>query len=151
MLFLPLMAIAFTSCNDDDDNNNPQVTISFDFKNGVSDGSTVYVVQPDTLYLTGINVKAVRPNHVATAVGPVSYWLNGYPQGTVYLPPYGVAINSDQLDLGTYTLTAQMGIAEEGCSLATALTSVKISVVADSTDIPTDATSTQSLVEFGLK
>lgn len=137
LLALPLLTLVW-SCGDDDD-NLPQVDISFNFANATVSNGTVYVVKPDTLVLDGVLVKATRPGHVATCVGPVNYWLDGYPQGSTFLDPFGLDIYTENLDLGIHTLTANMGIAEEGCSLATAVASIKIAVVADSTSIPVPA------------
>lgn len=138
MLALPLMAIAVSSCSDDD-KDLPQVKIGFTYSNGVVSDGQVYVVQPDTLSVDSISVTAVRAGHVAACVGPVNYWLDGYPQGSSFIAPFGISILSGDLELGTHTLTVNMGIAEEGYALATAVTSIKINVVADSADIPSSA------------
>ncbi len=130
---LPLL-IGMAACDDDD--NLPQVDISFNFSNATVSNGTVYVVSPDTLIVEGITVRPTRPNHVATCVGPVNYWLDGVPVYTTFLAPYGVKIPTEDLTPGSYTLTANMGIAEEGATLATAVTQVKIVVVADQTEIP---------------
>lgn len=130
---LPLL-MSMAACDDDD--NLPQVDISFEFSNATVSNGTVYVAQPDTLIVEGITVTPTRPNHVATCVGPVNYWLNGAPIYTTFIAPYGVKIPTDDLTPGTYTLTANMGIAEEGATLATAVTQVKIAVVADASEIP---------------
>lgn len=136
-LALPLLAF-MAACNDDDD--TPQVEISFTYSGAVVSDGAVYVVKPDTLVVESVNVVPVRQGHKATCTGPVNYWLNGYPLATSFIAPYGVRIPTDGLDVGAYKLSANMGIAEEGYALATALVSVQINVVADSTDIPQPAT-----------
>lgn len=130
---LPLL-IGMAAC--DDDGDLPQVDINFNFSNAIVSDGTVYVVSPDTLVVEGITVKPTRPNHVATCVGPVNYWLNGVPVYTTFVAPFGVEIPTEDLTPGAYTLTANMGIAEEGATLATAVTQVKIVVVTDQTEIP---------------
>ncbi|MCM1292151.1 MAG: hypothetical protein NC111_00315 [Bacteroides sp.] len=138
LLALPLM-FAAVSCHDDDD-DMPQVKISLNYENGAVNGSNVYVVKPDTLVIESVNVTAVRPGHVATCVGPVNYWLSGYPIGTSFIAPFGARIATNDLEVGQYSLTLTMGIAEEGYSLATAMASVMVNVVADANDIPVPAT-----------
>lgn len=134
-LFLMLPMLAFLpACDDDDD--MPQVNISFSYSGGVVADGLVYVVKPDTLVVESINVVPVRQGHKAICTGPVNYWLDGYPIATSFISPFGVRIPTDGLEIGTHTLSANMGIAEEGYSLATAMVSMKISVVADTDDIP---------------
>lgn len=135
LLALPLMALAFTACDSDDD--NPNVEISYSFKNAVVVDDQVYAVQTDTFFIESINVKAVRPGKKATVAGAVNYWLDGIPVGTAFFAPYKLAILTEELPVGTHTLTANMGIAEEGCQLATAVVSMRFNVVADAADIPT--------------
>ena len=141
LLALPLMAFFATSC-DDDDNSLPQVDINFSYANAVVSSNEVYVVQPDTFVVESINVTASRPDHVATCVGPVNYWLDGYALGSTFVAPFGISIPTDNLTLGRHTLTVNMGIAEEGSALATAVSAITFNVVADSTDIPVPAAGT---------
>lgn len=142
LLALPMMAFV-ASCSDDDD-NLPQVDINFTYQNAVVASGEVYVVQPDTFAIESINVTASRPNHVATCVGPVNYWLDGYALGSTFVAPFGIRIPTDALSLGRHTLTINMGIAEEGSALATAVSSVSFNVVADEADIPVPAAGTQT-------
>lgn len=79
-LVLPVLAFVASSCDDDDD--TPQVEISFTYRNGVVAENSVYAVQPDTLVIESINVKAVREGHKAIATPPVNFWLDGVPGGT---------------------------------------------------------------------
>ena len=152
LLALPMMALALTSCDDSDD-DNPQVKIDFSYSGAVISESQVYVVQPDTLCIDSIGVSAVRPGHKAMCVGPVNYWIDGVPVGSNFLPPFGICIKSADLSVGSHTLTAQIGIAEEGYALSTAVTSIRINVVADEADIPVPAggTRTSMPVEFALQ
>ncbi|MBD5297796.1 MAG: hypothetical protein HDR89_04055 [Bacteroides sp.] len=152
LIALPLMAAAITACSDSDD-DYPQVTIGFSYTGGVVSENQVYVVQPDTLYVDSIAVTAVREGHKATCVGPVNYWLDGRPVGTSFYMPFGIAIPSDALKVGSHTLTAQIGIAEEGYPLSMAVTNVRINVVSDQSEIPVPAegTRTSMPVEFSLQ
>jgi len=133
LMALPVV-VGLSSCGDDDD--MPQVNISFTYENGAVVDGQVYVVRPDTLIIASVNVTAIRPNHVAACVGPVNYWLDGRPIGSTFIAPFGIGIPSEAIELGQHTLSVNMGVAEEGYSLATAMTSIKINVVDDSADIP---------------
>lgn len=135
LFVLPLLGIA-VSC---DDNDLPDVNISFDYTNGTVVNNMVYVVQPDTLYIDAINVTPVNSSKQAIVVAPVNYWLDGYPCGLSNVQPFAFAIPTDQLSIGQHTLTVNMHIAQEGAALASMVGSIKINVVADSTDIPTSA------------
>lgn len=137
LLALPLLALAFTACDNDDD--NPNVEISYSFKNAVVVDEQVYTVQPDTFFIESINVKAVRPGKKATIAGAVNYWLDGIPVGTAFFAPYSLAIPTKDLPVGPHTVTANMGIAEEGCQLATAVAAMRFNIVADESDIPTSS------------
>lgn len=132
---LPVMAV-LPSCNDDD---MPQVNISFSCENGTVVDNQAYVVQPDTFFITSINVTPVRSGHKAMCVGPVNYWIDGHPVGTSFEAPYGIEIPSEALSVGRHTLSVNMGIAEEGYTLATAMTSTSLNVVTDASDIPVPA------------
>lgn len=133
-LVLPVLAFVASSCDDDDD--TPQVEISFTYRNGVVAENSVYAVQPDTLVIESINVKAVREGHKAIATPPVNFWLDGVPVGTSFVAPYSIAFPTEKLALGRHALDVSMGIAEEGYALSTAVARVYINVVADEADIP---------------
>lgn len=151
LLALPLLAIAVSSC--DSDKDLPQVKIGFTYTNAVVSDGRVYVVQPDTLYIDSISVVPLSPGHVAACVGPVNYWLDGYPLGASFMPPFGIGIPTGSLMVGTHTLTVNMEIAEEGYALATAVSAIRFNVVADSTDIPSSATglSNEMPVDFSFE
>lgn len=142
LLVLPMMAF-IASCSDDD-NELPQVDINFSYENAVVSSNEVYVVQPDTFVIESINVTATRPNHVATCVGPVNYWLDGHALGSTFVAPFGISIPTESLSLGRHTLTVNMGIAEEGSSLGTAVSAITFNVVADASDIPVPAAGMQT-------
>ena len=130
---LPLLGIV-SSCNDE--SNLPDVDININFDNGIISESQVYVVKPDTLFITGITVEAVNPNHDAMVAGLVKYHLDGFYPGFVAYPNEKVAIPTKDLREGPHVLTAEMNIAEEGCELARAFVSVKFNVVNAEADIP---------------
>lgn len=136
LLFSFPMLVFMTSCSDDD--NLPNVDIDIHFENGIVADSEVYVVKPNTLYITGISVKAVNPNHNAMVAGLVTYHVDGFYPGFVASPYEKVAIDTEELPVGTHILSAEMNIAEEECELARAFVAVKFKVVEDESEIPGD-------------
>lgn len=134
LLALPLLAI--TACSSDDD--KPQVNVDLSYGNSTVANNEVYVVKPDTFKVTSVKVTPVREGHKATN-GPVSYFLNGVPLGTNPVQPFGIAIPTDDMETGAYSLQLSMPILEEGCELANGLVSVTVNVVASADDIPSAA------------
>ena len=133
LMALPLLCF-LSSCNDED--SLPNVDIDVHYSNGIVSQSQVYVVKPDTLYIEGVTVEAVNPNHDAAVVGLVTYRIDGFMPGIVAYPNERVAILTENMPLGTHILTAEMGIAEEGCALSRAFVSVAFHVVSDESEIP---------------
>lgn len=116
------------------------MTLQFTYGDAVKVvNSDLYVVKGDIFSIDAITCKPVRPNGVAIITGPVNYWLNDAPYGTAFQSPFGVTIPTDVLPLGRYQLTIQMGLAEEGCALGTAVTSLTFNVVEDADQIPIPA------------
>lgn len=142
LVFL-LLALPFwgmlASC--DNDAELPNVNIDIVFENGIVSGSDVYVVKPNMLYVSGISVEAVNPNHNAMVAGLVTYRVDGIWPGFVASPYDKFSILTEDLSVGPHVLTAEMGIAEEECELARALVAVKFIVVEDESEIPGDPSS----------
>lgn len=133
---LLVSTIALTACHDD--NESPQVNISFTYGENVRVvNSDLYIVKGEDFSVESINCEAVRPNTVAVVTGPVNYWLDGMPLFTTGLAPFKVTFSTTDLVAGRHTLTVQMGIAEEGCALGMGVTQIGFNVVTDATEIPT--------------
>lgn len=138
LLALPMMALV--SCSDDD-TPNVDVTINYDNATVLTNGS-VYVVKGDTLFVDSMYVTAVNKNHNASIVGPVYYSINNIPVARVVMPPYKLAIPTDSMAVGAYSLQFYMDVAEEQCTLGTCAGSVDLNIVNDSTEIPSDVSPT---------
>jgi len=149
LLALPLLA-SFTACSDDDD-NMPDVNLNLTYGNATVVDDEVYVVKPDTFRIDRVEVTAVNPDKKATN-GPVSYFMNAVPLGTNPMPPYGMKLYTGDMEVGTYIIQLLMPIYEEGCELSTAMTQVKVNVVADPADIPSAAVpSTSQEMDYAFK
>lgn len=134
LLTLPLIGWVMTSCSDDD--SLPDVDINFTYTNGTVVESEVYVVKPDTLYVDRITVTAKNTSHKAVIAGYVTYYLDGMMPGYIASPDEPLAIATTDLPVGQHLLTVTMTIAEEKCSLASAVVGVKVNVVENASDIP---------------
>lgn len=71
LLVLPF-ALAFTSCNNDDD--LPDVNIALNFDNAVVNDGALYVVATDTLEITNIVTTPVEGTKAATLANLRFYW-----------------------------------------------------------------------------
>lgn len=138
LIALLLPSIVLTSCNDDDDKNMPDITISLSYgENATAIDHEVYVVQGNDLTITGVYVKANRPGKNAT-IGPVTYSFNGIVVGYNPVAPFGITIPTASLEPGKYSLSLGMSVAELHCELAQAYAQVPVNIVASDTDIPSN-------------
>jgi len=135
LLALPLLA-TLTACHDDDE--LPNVEIDVTYLNGVVVNNQVYVVQGQEFGIQSIVTTAVRAGKNATN-GAVSYWVDNIPIGTTDIQPFAMTLSSKWTEEpGSFYIQYVMPIYEEGCSLATAYSRVKVNVVASADDIPSD-------------
>ena len=131
MLLLPLGFI--TSCSNDDDLPDVNVTATFD--NVVDDAGVLYVVKGDTLKLESLTVKSNDgKNAIITSV---NYSFYNIPPFAVLFAPYSVNFLTDDLASGyVYPLNAAFVIAQEDKSLANATLQYSIAVVDDASALP---------------
>ncbi len=71
LLVLPF-ALAFSSCSNDD--NLPDVNVTLTFDNAVASDGAIYVVKDATLKLTGIETTPVDNSKAATLANVRFYW-----------------------------------------------------------------------------
>lgn len=128
---LPLLGIAY-SC---DDNDKPDVRVNVTSTNAIVDG-TIYVVYPDSLHITGVNVYPAEGVDKATGRGPVFFSFNGLPCGPGNLDgAITIALDSAFVG-GTYLLDMTMDVYQDDRSLATCWATMPVKVLADSTELP---------------
>lgn len=137
LIALPLLCIVAVSCSDD---KTPDVNVMAEYANGVVSNGKVYVVKGDTLIVDSLYVEASNAAHKAMIIGPVSYYLNGYPVLRVIIPPYRLAIPTDSLAVGAYQLQIVLNVAEEDFPLAVTTSEVSVNVVGSIDDVPSDTT-----------
>lgn len=131
MLLLPF-GFAATSCDDDDDLPDVDVTMAYD--NVVLEGNELYVVKGDTLKVMGITCKG-NDGKQATVTN-VTYAIDGFPMWRPFFAPYGVGIVTDDLTAGKYVLNVSMNILQVDKTVAAGVTNQTFNVVEAATDLP---------------
>lgn len=131
LLLLPLGLIS-TSCGDDD--KVPDVDIQAEVSNAVVADNTVYIVQGEPLTVDGISL--INHSGKEAALGVVTYYLDGLSIGTAVVSPYGFTLETDNLPVGTHTLTAEMPIYVVDYPICAGVFNFTVEVVADASDLP---------------
>ncbi len=131
---LPVMAMSLASCSNDDD--LPDVNIALDVENGTMVDGTIYVVQGDTLNVTGISVTNNEAGKNA-AVTNVRYYVNGYFIGESLFSPFpAYTITDEETPVGSYDLGVACTVLAPDKSIASAALNYPFKVVASADDIP---------------
>lgn len=134
-LFLLALPIAFVSCSDDG-KDLPDVSFSLAYENAVDVDGTLYVVQGTDFTVTSITVTNNEPNKAAFINAATYYW-DGYFLGTSYEAPYGIEIAiPEDATTGRHSLQIECPVFAVDKSIATALVSYRVEVVASADDIP---------------
>lgn len=95
LLVLPF-AMMISSCTDDKDLPNVEITMSFD-NVAIQDG-TVYVLEDGTFSITGITTKSVDSKQ-QSAIANVRYFWNGIPAPGLTWGEYPLEITMEELPL----------------------------------------------------
>lgn len=134
LYLLPLMMLAFTSCNDDDD--TPDVDFYVSISGAANIDNNIYLVRGDTLFIDSINVVNREPGKEALISSATYYW-DYMRLGTAVLAPYGFAIaTSEQTPVGNHLLEIETPVLAVDKSPGIAVLAYTVKVVADSTEIP---------------
>ncbi len=123
-----------SSCSDDKDLPNVDITISFD--NAVVDDGIVYAVQDDAFSITGITTKSVDSSN-QSAIANVRYFWNGLPAPGLTFGQYPLEINVDEA--GNNILGLDATLLETDKSLSYCSLRVPIKVVESADDLPNGA------------
>lgn len=135
LLVLPF-AMMITSCSNDNDLPNVDVTIAFD-NAAVKDG-TVYAVEDSVLQITGISTKAVDSNK-ASALVNVDYVWNYIPAPYLTFGNYPLDLNLSQMPLvekGANILDLNGKLLEVDKSIANFSVRIPIVVVDEVENLP---------------
>lgn len=139
---LPVLAFSLSSCHDDDD--LPDVTIGLDIENGTFVDGTIYVVQGDTLNVTGITIKNNEAGKGA-ALTNVRYYLNGFFIGESLFSPFPASgLTDDETPVGKYDLGISCTVLAVDKSIAEAVLNYPFQVVESAEDIPSDGSASDA-------
>lgn len=131
---MPVLALSLASCNNEDD--LPDVNIELNVENGTMVDGTIYVVQGDTLNVTGITVTNNEAGKGA-AVTNVRYFVDGYFIGESLFSPFpAYNITVADTPVGSYDLGVACTVLAADKSIASAALNYPFRVVASADDIP---------------
>lgn len=134
LMLLPLGFLA--SCSDD--NDLPSVDLTVEMTGAADVDNTIYVVQGEDFGIESITVKALNGNQAAlTSVG---YYWDGILSQVAPVAPYTITWNTASLPVGRHLLQMQSSLLEVDKSIASALFTYKVVVVASEDDLPAGAT-----------
>lgn len=133
LFLLPLTALVLTSCHDDDDMPNVDVSVSYVGATQVND--QLYVVRADSFAITDVTLTAINASHNAGTTS-VQYSIDGMPLAFSSLAPFAIQIPIERLADGSHVLMLQMPILEEGCEVANGLYFIKFTIVETADEIP---------------
>ena len=147
LLVIPF-AMMVSSCSNDNDLPNVNVTMSFD-NAAVSDGA-VYVLQDSPFSITGITTKAVDSNQQSAIVN-VKYFWNGIPApGLTWssLPMEIDMAQMPQVEKGANILVLQATLLETDKSMAYTTINVPIVAVENEEALPDGVTLGEATLTF---
>ncbi|MBQ9077384.1 MAG: hypothetical protein IJY31_06025 [Muribaculaceae bacterium] len=135
---LALLPVMFVSCSDDDD-DFPEVRITFETSGAVIVDGTAYVVQGDTLSVDSIGVVPVNSGK-RIVIGAASYYWDYMPIGTNVLKPYNIAVVMDNVPLGRHLLQIECSLLAVDYAPVTAYFAYPVVVVSSADEIPPGGT-----------
>lgn len=147
LLALPLAFFA-TSCNDDD--NLPDVDVTFTFDNAVVKDGVVYVNQDSTLSITNIQTKSVGSDKAAL-IANIRYFWNGFPAPGLTWSNFPIEIPMPQMPLvseGYNVLGMNASILQVDKSMAFTYFRIPIATVADESSFPDGLTPGEATYTF---
>lgn len=138
---LPVMAMSFAACHDDDDLPNVSFKIVTDESNPVVDG-TIYVVQGEDLTIDAIEVTNNETGKAA-AITQANYYWDGALVYVSPFSPFGCELStSETTALGAHNLDITTTVLAVDKEIASAIIGYKVMVVESVEDIPTGGVTT---------
>lgn len=147
LLVIPF-AMMISSCSDDNDLPNVNITMSFD-NAAVKDGK-VYVLADDAFSITGLSTKAVDINQQSAIVN-VKYFWNGIPAPGLTWSSFPMDINMEEMPLvekGANVLGLQATLLETDKSMAYTAINVPIVAVENEEALPEGMTLGEATLTF---
>lgn len=146
---LPMLALTFASCNDDDD--LPNVDISLEIAKGTIVDGTIYVAQGDTIDVASIVIVNNEAGKGA-AITNVSYYWDGYYYSPAVFAPFSMIFpTTENTKVGKHTIDVTCTVLAVDKTIATAVASFPVEVVATAADIPSGDSQPSVVVNTKLK
>lgn len=133
LLMIPLLGFIVSSC--DDDKDLPQVSLALDYEGGTEQDGTIYVVQGDTLEITGLRAIPAEGTKAATVTN-VRYSFDGVPIGAYPVSPFEFGIPTADLKLGKHSIGVVATVLQVDKEIGFAVTQFPVEIVADDTQQP---------------
>ncbi|MCM1522069.1 MAG: hypothetical protein NC039_05385 [Muribaculaceae bacterium] len=111
LFLLPLLGI-MAACDDDDDKSLPKVNITIQYSGAVEQDGAITIAQGKVLTIEAINVTPIDGTKKAV-LGNTTYMMDGIPFYTTGLAPYGAEISTENLAVGTHTLSFYSQVFQE--------------------------------------
>ncbi len=142
-LFLPLLAIMVTSC-DNDDKDLPNVTLSIEYSGATEQDGVLSIEQGQTLTIDALTVTPAEGTKQAT-LGQTIYYLDGVPFFSTVTVPFATEINTTNLELGSHTLAVRTTVYQVGKEIGFALAQFNFVVTESTSDDTSDDSTTGTL------
>lgn len=136
LIALPMVALGFTSCSDDDD--LPEAKIEVTMSGGVQnpDDNKIYITEGENLVFESIT--AVPTNGKKTTLGFTSYYIQGIPFAQTYTVPFSATLETAGMAPGEYVIQIKSEIYQIDKSAAFVLLTYQLVIE------PADGTAGQS-------
>ncbi len=133
LFLLPLFAL--TSCNNDDD--FPEVDITVNMQQATHADGVVYIVKGEPFQINSLTVKSLTGENAA--LGEVGYYWNNILVGVNAIAPYTLAFDTNTMPTGKNQLQIRTNIFQVDKTITAAWLTYNIIVVPSKEDLPADA------------
>lgn len=132
LLAVPMLAM-LASCDDDNSNDLPDVSVSIEYSGATMEDGVLTIPQGQTLTIDALKVTPAEGTPEA-ALGNVVYYLDGFPIFATGIAPHGCSISTENLSEGTHTLSVHAQVLQVDRPMGYGLFRYTMQVVAPSED-----------------
>lgn len=136
LLFLLPIAM-FSSCSNDDELANVDLTLTLDGVTQTEENGIFYTVEGNDITIEGVDVKSLSGKDAILV--NVIYYFQGYPLIGNPANPFLGTFSTEDLEPGTYNLSLRAEVLEVDKSITSIATNYPIVVVKSSEDLPANA------------
>lgn len=134
LLGLVVLPLAMTSCDDDNDLPDVDVTVTFDNATKAEDGS-MYIVKGNPISVSSIYVTNREAGKKAIATAAI-YYLDGIRIGASIVSPLAFSFPTENLEVGDYDFNIELEILAVDKTPAFGIVGYKLHIVESADDIP---------------